>query len=341
MTSKPDVVIIHNTAGDDPEAKLSEEEIHLTADTVERVLREAGRRTERLVLEPPLSVAARRLEAIPAGHTVFNLLEGFPGESHSEVQVGLLLKSLGLRTTGCPPLSMHLGLHKDLCKQILRGAGLPTAECAVLRCAADAARPLHFPFPAFLKPLTDDASLGISAQNVVRDRPGFESRAAEMLERFPGGVLVEPFLEGREFNCSVVEVPGGGAEALPPSLVDYSDLPPGHPPVLTFAAKWHTESEIFVKTPTICPAPVEPERVAAVQDLARRAYDLIRCRGYARVDFREDAAGVLHILEVNPNPDISPSAGMAKQARTRGLDYGQLILRVVAAAEEGEAWTSS
>jgi D-alanine-D-alanine ligase len=292
-------------------------------------------------LEPPLSTAAAHLESIPHGSTVFNLLEGFPGDSHSEVQIGLLLKFLDLKTTGCPPLAMHLGLHKDLCKQLLRGGGLPTAECAVLRGEADLDRALPFSFPAFLKPLTDDASLGIGPENVVRDAPSFRSRAAGLLGRFPSGLLVEPFLAGREFNCSVVEIPRGGAEALPPSMVDYADLPPGHPPILTFDAKWHTDSEIFVKTPTICPAPVGPDRIAAIQELAVRAYDLVRCRGYARVDFREDTEGVLHILEVNPNPDISPSAGLAKQARVRGLDYGQLVLRVVAAAEEGEPWTFS
>jgi D-alanine-D-alanine ligase len=126
---------------------------------------------------------------------------------------------------------------------------------------------------------------------------------------------------------------------MPPSLVDYSDLPPGHPPVLTFAAKWHTDSEIFIKTPTLCPAPVEPERIAAIQDFAVRAYSVVRCRGYARIDFREDSSGQLHILEVNPNPDLSPNAGMAKQARVRGLDYSQLVTRLVAAAEEGAPWT--
>ena len=337
--NQPDVYVIHNTAGEDAEAKLSEEEILLTADTVQRTMDEAGRRTKRLVLEPPLSTAAAHLEAIPAGSTVFNLLEGFPGDSYSEVQIGLLLRSLDLKTTGCPPLAMHLGLHKDLCKQLLRGGGLPTAECVVLRRGAALERALPFPFPAFLKPLTDDASLGIGPENVVQDQASFQSRAADLLERFPNGILAEPFLVGREFNCSVVEVPGGGAEALPPSMVDYSDLPPGHPPILTFEAKWYPESEIFIKTPTICPAPVGPDRIAAIQDLAVRAYDLVRCRGYARVDFREDAQGALHILEVNPNPDISPSAGMAKQAKVRGLDYGQLVLRVVAAAEEGEPWT--
>lgn len=339
MTKARTVYIIHNTAGTDPEERLSEEEILLTAQRVRHILDEQGRKTVARTLTQPLSEVAAFLEAIPRGSTVFNLFEGFSGESQSEVQVGLLLSSLGLRATGCPPLSMHLGLYKDLCKQILAGAGLPTADCTVLRTRADADRPLPFPFPAFLKPVSDDASLGIGPENLVNSDRELRKRAAEMLRRFPRGLLVEPFLDGREFNCSVVESPRG-FEVLPPSMVDYSELPPGHPPVLTYAAKWHTESEVFMKTPTICPAPVEEEKITAVQDLALKAFKLIRCRGYARVDLREDAAGALHVLEVNPNPDISPNAGLAKQARTRGLSYDELILQVVAAAEEGEPWTS-
>ena len=338
MTAPPEVLIINNSAGSDAEGQLSEQEIFLTADAVEKILCEAGRRVSRLQLEPPLSSAAAHLEAVAHGATVFNLFEGFPGDSHSEVQVGLLLRKLGLRATGCPPLAMHLGLHKDLCKQVLKGAGLPTAQHVVVRRRADLERPLPMPYPVFMKPVTDDASLGISHENVARDPEAFARRSAVLLERFQSGLVVEPFLEGREFNCSVLEVPAAGEEALPPSLVDYSDLPDGHPPVLTFAAKWEESSPIFMKTPTICPAPAEPGRIESVRELALEAYRLLRCRGYARVDFREDGEGLLHILEVNPNPDFSPNAGLAKQARIRGLGYTQLVLRVLEAAEEGEPW---
>lgn len=338
MTALPEVLVINNSAGTDEEGKLSEREILVTADAVAKILAEAGRRVRCLQLDPPLSEAAALLEAVAPGTTVFNLFEGFPGDSHSEVQVGLLLRKLGLRATGCPPLAMHLGLHKDLCKQVLKGAGLPTAEFAVVRDPGDLVRPLPFSYPVFMKPVTDDASLGISPENVARDPEAFARRSAVLLERFRSGLVVEPFLEGREFNCTVLEAPAGGAEALPPSLVDYSDLPDGHPPVLTFAAKWEESSPIFMKTPTICPAPAEPERIASVRELALAAYHLLRCRGYARVDFREDRGGRLHILEVNPNPDFSPNAGLAKQARATGLDYRQLVLRVLAAAEEGEPW---
>ncbi len=308
-------------------------------EAMEATLASVGREVVRVLLTPPLSSAAATLESLPRGATVLNLFEGFPDDPASEVQVGFLLARLGLRATGCPPLAMHLGLHKDLCKTLIRGAGLPTAPCVVLRTQADLERELPFTFPAFLKPAANDASHGIAACNAVRDRDAFLVRGRELLTLFPAGVLVEPFLPGRELNCTVLET-ARGPLPLPPSLVDYSELPPDHPPVLTFAAKWVPGTPAYDKTPTVCPAPVEPQVVAAVQALALEAYGLLSCRGYARVDLREDAEGHLQILEVNPNPDISPDAGLAKQARAAGLGYEDLIRQVPASAAGGAPWTS-
>jgi D-alanine-D-alanine ligase len=333
------IYLIHNDAGEQVVESAAEAAVLEAVDAMESALRELGRPVVRLLLRPPLSRTAEALEALPGGVTVFNLFEGFPDDPASEVQVGLLLQRLGLRPTGCPPMAMHLGLHKDLCKLLLMADGIPVPEGVLLKTRRDLEAPLPFPFPAFLKPAANDASHGIAAANLVRDDAAFRIRAGELLTLFPGGVLAEPFLPGRELNCGVVETPDGVA-VLPPSLVDYSELPEDHPPVLTFAAKWAPGSPVYEKTPTVCPAPVEPELVARVQDLALRAFTLLGCRGYARVDLREDGEGRLRVMELNPNPDISPDAGLAKQARTHGWDYVTLVGRVVAAIEEGPPWIS-
>lgn len=333
----PPVVVIHNTGGEPTPEQAAEEEIEETLAALEGALAALGRRSARLTLEPPFSQAAAALEHLPRETVILNLFEGFPGDPPSEVQAGLLLKNLGLRTTGCPPLAMHLGLHKDLCKEILAGAGLPVAKGLVLRNREDMARPLPFPFPAFLKPAADDASHGISASNLVESSIPYQERAGQLMERFGCGVLVEPFLPGREFNCGIVESEVGPMP-LPPSQVDYSGLPPEHPPVLTFAAKWSPGSPVFKLTPTVCPAPVSPDLLGEIQSLSLRAFHAIRCRGYARVDLREDEAGRLVILEVNPNPDLAPSAGLAKQARAGGLDYTDLVATLLACAERGAPW---
>ena len=332
------VVIIHNTGGEACVEQAAEEEILLTLTAVSDALEGMGRAVRIMTLEPPLSETARLLEGIPGDAVVFNLFEGFPGDPPSEVQVGLLLESLRLRATGCPPLSMHMGLNKDLCKEVLSSRGLPPSPGVALRSKADLGRPLHFPFPVFMKPVADDASHGIGPENLVREAGAYSLKAGDLLDRFPSGILVEPFLSGREFNCGVIESMEDGPLAFPPSLVDYSALPEEHPPVLTFAAKWQPGTPVFDLTPTICPAPVEASTVERVRTLSREAFHALRCRGYARIDLREDGKGNLHILEVNPNPDISPTAGLAKQARALGWDYADLVCTVLDAAERGPRW---
>jgi len=331
------VVIIHNTGGEPTPEQAAEAEIAETLEALESALAALGRSFSRLTLEPPFSECAAALESLPREAVILNLFEGFPDDPTSEVQIGLLLKKLGLRATGCPPMAMHLGLHKDLCKELLAGSRLPVAEGLVLRSSEDMAQPLPFPFPAFLKPAADDASHGISADNLVRSWGPYRERAGELLNRFGCGVLVEPYLPGREFNCGIVESEEGPLP-LPPSQVDYSGLPPEHPPVLTFAAKWSPGNPVFELTPTVCPAPVSPDLLEQIQSLSLRAFHAIRCRGYARVDLREDDAGRLVILEVNPNPDVAPSAGLAKQARARGWDYADLVGILLACAERGAPW---
>lgn len=331
------VFVLFNDFDPGRDEGIAEKAVLETVEAVVQALTLAGRAVERLPLAPPLSGALRTLESLPHGSTVFNLFEGFPDDPSSEVALAIGLRSLGLRATGCPPLALHLGLHKDVCKRYLQGFGLPTAPGKLFLPGEEIPGEMPFGYPLFLKPAAEDASHGIHAGNLVERPEELEERLRPLLERFPVGILAEPFLPGREFNCSVVET-REGPRVFPPSLVDYGSLPEGRPPVLTFEAKWHEESVEYRGTPTLCPAPVEEEVRRRLEGLSLRAAQAIGFRGYARVDFREDAGGRPMILEVNPNPDLAPSAGVAKQARAAGWSYGDLVLAVLAAAEENAPW---
>ncbi len=331
--------LIHNLGNAARSEDAAERAILEAVEAMDATLRNSGWDVRRTALVPPYSGAFSALEQLEPDIVVFNLFEGFPDDQESEVQVRLLLDRLGFRVTGCPALAMHIGLHKAIAKQVLHGAGIPVPGGLVARRPADLEGELPAPFPLFLKPAADDASHGIGPESVVRDRGALLRQGRLMLGRHPGGVLVEPYLEGREFNCGVVDGPDG-LEALPPSLVDYSRMPEGHPPILTFEAKWAPGSEVYLKSPTVCPAPVEPATVRRVQALALASARAVGIRGYGRVDLREDGVGNLLVLEVNPNPDISPDAGLAKQARARGWDYAALLERVLEAAQRpGASWS--
>jgi D-alanine-D-alanine ligase len=334
MAKRGKLHLIHNVGNQENREDAAERAILDAVEAITKILRGLGYDVRILPLVPPYSLAFKALEALEQGPPVFNLFEGFPGDPESEVQVRLLLDRLGFAVTGCPALAMHIGLHKAVAKRVLRGAGVPVPNGILIR-RVEQIQPPPFPFPIFIKPSADDASHGIGAANVIRDQQSFLERGRELLQNHPLGLLAEPFLDGREFNCSVIEGKNG-LRALPPSIVDYSKMPEGHPPVLTFEAKWAPDSEVYKKSPTVCPAPVEPALTKRIQDLALKSAEAIGIRGYGRVDMREDGEGNLMVLEVNPNPDISPDAGMAKQARAIGWDYPRLLQEIVAAAGRQE-----
>jgi D-alanine-D-alanine ligase len=141
------------------------------------------------------------------------------------------------------------------------------------------------------------------------------------------GALVEEFIEGREINAGVIG--NSPVETLPLSEIHFH---PGLPhSIVSYEGKWLEESSEFAKTEPVCPAQLKAKEEFLIRDVALRAFKILECRDYARVDMRL-RDGVPYILEVNANPDISPGAGLAKAARAGGLSYQKLIDRILGMA---------
>ena len=181
-------------------------------------------------------------------------------------------------------------------------------------------------YPCIVKARCQDASLGLSADSVVYDFLALERQVSVICDSQSGDALVAEFLPGREFNATVM---GNSAlTVLPVSEIVYS-LPPGMPEILTFDAKWNDDTHYFKGTKPVCPADIGAEEQRRIAETITTAYRLLGCRGYARVDMRLDEDGELNVIEVNPNPDISPGTGAARQAEAAGMTYTQFIERIV------------
>lgn len=265
---------------------------------------------------------AAALDAFGDG-IVFNVCESFFGLPRLEYAVAALLELLRLPYTGSPPLTLALAQDKHTAKTLLAAAGLPVARSAVL-ARADDPLPEGLAPPLFVKPRFEDASHGISEKSVCASVAASRERAGYLLATYGGDALVEEFLPGREFNVGVLFE----AEVLPLAEIEF-ELPPGVPQILTYDAKWDEASPYYQKTLPKCPAenvpPALAERIAAI---ARGAFQALGCRDYARVDVRLDSRGEPKILEVNPNPDLSPDAGLARAAGRGGFDYDDLVARI-------------
>jgi len=222
--------------------------------------------------------------------------------------------------------ALKLALDKAKTKAFLKSAGISTPDFQLLR--PEILSSFRLSYPCIVKPRREDASHGLSAQNVVEDSASLEKQVTAVSRYYGGQALVEHFIEGREFNVTVL-----GDTVLPVSEIDYSSLK-GAPHLLTFAAKWQPDSDYFKGTKVVCPAEIGDRERENINQTALKVFGLLGCHGYARVDMRLDGAGQLNVIEANPNPDISPGAGSVRQAEAAGMTYPQFINRIVKLAQE-------
>ena len=295
---------------------------------VKKALLELGHAVKKVPLLPPLESVPEVLRSIQAD-VIFNLFEGFEDYPHSEPVVARMMEDLGIRFTGNPSTVLSLTLDKAEFKQVLHGAGVETPSCRVL--TPDTVDGFDLPFPCIVKPRDEDASHGLSPENVVHDMQHLKNIVEKVSGRFRGCALVEEFVDGREFNASVL----GNADL---SLVEISEitytLPPGLPRILTFESKWFEETDYYKGTGVCCPAQIDPGLRNTITDIVLASGRAAGCRGYARVDMRQAPDGTIKVLEVNANPDITPELGIARQAAARGMSYNQLIQKIVDLALE-------
>jgi D-alanine-D-alanine ligase len=279
-------------------------------------------------LVPPFEEARKKLAALKVD-VVFNLFEGFCGEPQTEALVTDALAELGITFTGCRSDVLRLALDKAKVKVLLKSSGIPTPDFQLL--GPEMLHTFRLSYPCIVKPRSEDASHGISDLSVVNDFDALKRQVTMVSATYAGGALIEEFVGGREFNATVI----GNTEftVLPPSEICYT-LPDGVPRLLTFAAKWENKSIYYDNTKVKCPAKVTPEERKYIADTALAAFKLVGCTGYARVDMRMDEAGKLNVIEVNPNPDISPGTGAARQAKAAGMSYAQFVDLVINLALE-------
>jgi D-alanine-D-alanine ligase len=300
---------------------------------VHRALSELGYSVVKIPLRPPLELVEEKLRALETD-LVFNLFEGFEGRPEAEAIVADMLSGLGIPFTGNPPSTLSLALDKAKAKAVLEVGGISTPRYQALN--PENLSLFNLEFPCIVKPLGEDASHGLSEESVVENLDQLTKQVNKMSQLFKCGALVEEFLQGREFQVTVL----GNKEpiALPVAEMVYS-LPPELPKLLTFAAKWYEESLYYKGTKATCPAEIAERERELISQTALFAFNLLGCRGYARVDMRLDAEGMPNVLEVNPNPDISPGYGAARQAKAAGLTYNQFIEKIVMFALEERSYS--
>lgn len=300
-----------------------------TARAVVAALRALDVRAEELRIARSLAGVRAKL-ARRGVETVFNLVESIDNDYGREWQVPALLERHGIRHTGNGARPLRLCRAKDAARRVLRRAGVRVADGVVVREEREltAARVRKLSFPCFVKPARVDGSIGVDRESICGDRAALTARVARLAAHLPGPFLVEEYLPGKEINVSLF--PGPEREHVVPTEIDFSLLAAGLPKIVSYDGKWNPESPEYASKSV--PAQLEPGLRHEVEALARAAFRALEGDGYGRVDMRLDGVGRPCVIDVNPNNDLHPEAGLALAAHSIGVSYEALIGSILAQA---------
>jgi len=285
-----------------------------TVEAVEAALAADGHEATRIPVNPDGRWVERVRRAKP--DLAFNLCEGIDGVASLESSVISSLELLGVPYTGSGSWTTSVCLRKHIVNTLLESAGLPVPRFGVARIGA----PLpSVGYPAICKPAAEDASLGIEQRSVVKSARALHARVSEMHEEWDD-VIVQRFIPGREVNVGIV-----GTQVLPIAEIDFSAMPDEYWRIVSYRSKWQTGSDEDLGSVPHCPANLPDALAAELGRIALAAWRVVGGKGYGRVDMRIDESGRPWILEVNANPDFAPTAGLARMARTAGIDYATIV----------------
>jgi D-alanine-D-alanine ligase len=261
---------------------------------------------------------------------VFNVMESFGSTLFGAVGVAGLLDLLGVPHTGGGPGEYYLQEDKALTKKLLKYEDVLFPDFAVFAINADMETGGNLRMPLIVKPLRMDSSIGIHAKSIVHSTKELMQRVTQ-IHRLPDSALAEEYIEGREFFVSVL----GNArpQAFPLIEVDFSGLPNGSPRVLDSKAKWNPRSREYKGTKTVL-ADIPDQLRFQLQRVALDAYRALRVRDYGRIDLRMANTGEIYVIEVNASCYLERNSEFAKAAEAAGIEYPQLIQRIVDLALE-------
>ena len=329
------------------EADADGRKFPLTYEMVEQVLRRRGHTVDLLAATTDIRNLVARVDRLDSD-IIFNLCESLGGVSRHEQNVAALLELLGRKFTGSGSMGLSLAQDKELTKKLLSFHGIEYPRYAVM----DAGRVEwsdDLEFPVFIKPLNQDASIGIDNGSIVYNIKELMERISLIHTEFEAPALIEEYIEGREIYVGVLG--NDKPEALPIIEWDFSRVPDGTPKIASSEAKWEENSKAFKNAKEIFPEDIPQPVYSEIQEAAVIAFRSLKLRDYGRIDMRlrkapagKSEAGKgrkgkrsgdawdFYVIEVNPNPHLDIQAEIAMAGRKVGLDYPDLIEKILESA---------
>ena len=281
-----------------------------------------GYTTEHLALFDDLDLLRQKLAAF-APDVLFNLADQFKNNRGFDQNIVSLLEMQGVPFTGCGATGLLLCKHKGISKKILSYHRIHTPSFVVIPRGQRIGRPRQLKFPLLVKPVKEEASLGIAQASFVENDEQFRERVAFIHERLDGDVIAEEYIAGRELYVSLMG--NLRLKVFPIRELVFREVPPDEPRIATYRAKWDEEYRKRWGLENQFAEALEPALVRQIEQTCKRIYRLLTIDGYARIDLRLTASNQIYFIEANPNPILAADEDFALSAGQAGLAYPQLI----------------
>jgi len=301
--------------------KRADCEVVAVARAVKTALDEKGYWADLVDLDPTRIADLQRYD------WVFNLAESVYGFPLADYEVAEEMEKYNIQFTGSGSKTLKACLDKAVTKCELLRNGIGTPAYQVFQPGGTILNGLEYPL--IIKPIHEDGSIGITLDSIAGNDAELDQKVKKVHRMYSQAALVEEYIEGRDITASVV---GNGEEVviLPLSEITYPEQ--SGPKFLTFDVKWSPETPEFQNTSARCPCILSLEVEALVKDIALRAYRVMGCRDYARVDFRLRGK-VPFVLEVNANPCINPDdSGFVRSSKAAGYSYAGMVTKILEGA---------
>lgn len=318
------VLVIHGA--DENNLAKDEEDTIKQALEIKQGLNQVGIQAEVFNLLHPLKSNLEPIK-IRQPYAIFNLVEAINGKGKYSYLAPLIFNKTQIPYTGNPSKTIKLTTNKILTKEILRQHQLPTPDWLTLETyqknfkAAD---------PYIIKSVTEDASIGIDMNSIVHNQNQMEEVIDSKTAVFGGHWFAEKYIEGREFNISILEK-NHTPTVLPFAEIIFDDLYNDHYKIVDYASKWDKKSPFYQASNRYFP-PSEPF-FKQMTDISLNCWKIFNLSGYARIDFRLDKQNNPFILEINANPCLASDSGFVATAQQAGIDYAELMQIILSSAK--------
>jgi len=258
---------------------------------------------------------------------IFNLLESFRMDRHFESHLVSIFELLRIPYTGNSPTAITLCKNKFYTKRILTPHHIKHPRSIVVPRGRKKPGIKKLRFPLMVKPLTEESSDGIVQRSFVESEEACIERVKMIHGHLKGDAIVEEYIEGREIYAGVIGT--GRLTVLPLREMIFKNFPEGKPRFATFKAKWDTEFRKKWGITNTFARSLDPAIEKNIARIAKTAFRALGLSGYARLDLRLTENNDVYLIEANPNPNLSNDDDFAYAAQRIGIEYTQLIEKIV------------